>query len=35
MQAAWYEAIGSAEEVLHVGKIDDPSPMEGEVLIEI
>ena len=35
MQAAWYEAIGSAEDVLHVGEIDDPSPMEGEVLIEI
>ena len=35
MQAAWYEAIGSAEEVLHVGKIDDPSPLEGEVLVEI
>ena len=35
MQAAWYEAIGSAEEVLHVGEIDNPSPMEGEVLVEI
>jgi len=35
MQAAWYEAIGSAEEVLYVGEIDSPSPMEGEVLVEI
>ena len=35
MQAAWYEAIGSAEEVLHVGEIDDPSPLAGEVLVEI
>ena len=35
MQAAWYAAIGSAEEVLHVGEIDDPSPLAGEVLVEI
>ena len=35
MQAAWYAAIGSAEEVLHVGEIDDPSPLVGEVLVEI
>ena len=35
MQAAWYEEIGSAEEVLHVGEINDPSPLEGEVLVEI
>ena len=35
MQAAWYAAIGSAEEVLHVGEVDDPSPLAGEVLVEI
>ena len=35
MQAAWYEAIGSAEGVLHVGEIDNPSPLEGEVLVEV
>ena len=28
-------AIGSAEEVLHVGEVDDPSPLAGEVLVEI
>ena len=35
MQAAWYEAIGSAEGVLHVGEIDNPSPLEGDVLVEV
>ena len=35
MQAAWYAAIGSAEEVLHVGEVDDPSPLAGEVLVDI
>ena len=35
MQAAWYTAIGSAEEVLHVGEVDDPSPLAGEVLVDI
>ena len=27
MQAAWYETIGSADEVLQVGEIDDPTPV--------
>ena len=35
MQAAWYEAIGSAEGVLNVGEIDNPSPLEGEVLVQV
>ena len=32
MQAAWYETIGSADEVLQVGEIDNPSPGQGDVL---
>ncbi len=35
MKAAWYEKIGAANEVLHVGKLADPIPQAGEVLVEI
>ena len=35
MQAAWYETIGSADEVLQVGEIDNPSPGQGLSLIHI
>lgn len=35
MKAAWYEKIGAAAEVLHVGEIENPQPNEGEVLVEL
>ena len=35
MQAAWYETIGSADEVLQVGEIDNPSPGQGDVLVQM
>ena len=35
MQAAWYETIGSAEEVLQVGEIDNPSLGQGDVLVQM
>ena len=35
MKAAWYEKIGSAEEVLKVGDVDAPKPQAGEVLVEM
>ena len=35
MKAAWYEKIGAANEVLHVGELADPIPQAGEVLVEI
>ena len=35
MQAAWYETIGSADEVLQVGEIDNPSPGKGDVLVQM
>ncbi len=35
MKAAWYEQIGAANEVLHVGELADPIPQAGEVLVEI
>ena len=35
MKAAWYEKIGAANEVLHVGDLADPIPQAGEVLVEI
>ena len=35
MQAAWYETIGSADEVLQVGEIDNPTPAQGDVLVQM
>ena len=35
MQAAWYETIGSADEVLQVGEIDNPTLGQGDVLVQI
>ena len=35
MQAAWYETIGSADEVLQIGEIDNPSPGKGDVLVQM
>ena len=35
MKAAWYDQIGAANEVLHVGELADPIPQAGEVLVEI
>ena len=35
MQAAWYETIGSADEVLQVGEIDNPSLGQGDVLVQM
>lgn len=35
MKAAWFSEFGSASEVLHVGKMDKPSPSHGEVLIRM
>ena len=35
MQAAWYETIGSADEVLQIGEIANPSPGKGDVLVQM
>jgi NADPH:quinone reductase len=35
MKAAWYEKQGAARDVLVVGKMDDPQPLEGEVRIRV
>ena len=35
MKAAWYERQGAARDVLVVGKMDDPQPLEGEVRIRV
>ena len=35
MQAAWYETIGSADEVLQVGEIDNPTLGQGDVLVQM
>ena len=35
MQAAWYETIGSADDVLQFGEIDNPSPGQGDVLVQM
>jgi NADPH2:quinone reductase len=35
MYAAWYEQQGSAENVLHVGEMEEPSPGPGEVLVRV
>ena len=35
MQAAWYETIGSADEVFQVGEIDNPSLGQGDVLVQM
>ena len=35
MQEAWYETIGSADEVLQVGEIDNPTPGQGDVLVHM
>jgi NADPH:quinone reductase len=35
MKAAWYEKQGPAQDVLHVGEMDDPQPAEGEVRIRV
>ena len=35
MQAAWYEKVGPAAEVLQVGELPDPEPQAGEVRVRI
>jgi NADPH2:quinone reductase len=35
MRAAWYEKQGMAREVLTVGEMDEPQPIEGEVRIRL
>ncbi|MEL7465200.1 MAG: NADPH:quinone reductase [Pseudomonadota bacterium] len=35
MKAAWYEAFGSAKDVLTIGEMTDPAPAPGEVLVRI
>ena len=35
MQAVWYETIGAADEVLQVGEINNPSPGQGDVLVQM
>lgn len=35
MQAAYYEQVGSAREVLHVAELPDPQPAAGEVRVRI
>jgi NADPH:quinone reductase len=35
MKAAWYEKQGAAQDVLVVGKMDDPQPHAGEVRIQV
>ncbi len=35
MKAAYYEALGSAADVLKVGEVDTPKPGEGEVLVRL
>lgn len=35
MKAAWYEKQGAACDVLHVGKMDDSQPSEGEVRMRV
>jgi NADPH2:quinone reductase len=35
MKAAWFETFGPADDVLHVGDLDTPTPCEGEVLVRI
>ena len=35
MRAAWFEAFGSAEDVLRVGERDTPAPQAGEVLVRL
>jgi NADPH2:quinone reductase len=35
MKAAWYERNGTAREVLTVGELDDPVPVDGEVCVQV
>ncbi|MFN0059083.1 MAG: hypothetical protein ACKVX7_11545 [Planctomycetota bacterium] len=35
MNAAWYEKVGPADEVLVVGEMELPPPVSGEVLIRV
>ena len=35
MKAGWYENIGSAEEVINCGEMDDPKLNSGEVLVAV
>ena len=35
MRAAWFEAFGSAEDVLRIGERDTPAPQAGEVLVRL
>jgi NADPH:quinone reductase-like Zn-dependent oxidoreductase len=35
MKAAWFEAFGPAEDVLHVSDLDTPTPGAGEVLVRL
>lgn len=35
MKAAWYERLGPAQEVLEVGRMDDPEPSAGEIRLRV
>jgi NADPH:quinone reductase-like Zn-dependent oxidoreductase len=35
MKAAWFEAFGPADDVLHVSELDTPTPGAGEVLVRV
>ena len=35
MRAAWFEAFGTAEDVLQTGELETPSPGPGEVLVRL
>ncbi len=35
MRAAWYEQLGSPQDVLTIGEVDIPEPRVGEVLVKI
>ncbi|MEM7282283.1 MAG: NADPH:quinone reductase [Pseudomonadota bacterium] len=35
MKATWFEQFGAAKDVLHVGQRPDPTPNDGEVLVEL
>lgn len=35
MRAAWYDSVGTAEEVLCVGELADPEPGSGEVRVQV
>src|SRR4051812_12666709 len=35
MRAAWYEKNGAANEVLHLGEVENPKPAPGEVRVKL